>query len=52
MRRFELTAARRKLKPDPSLADIERGFHVLKSEIAIAPVFQRLPDSIHAHTSI
>ena len=25
-----------------SLADIERGFHVLKSEIEIAPVFHRL----------
>ena len=29
-----------------SLADVERGFHVLKSEIEIAPVFHRLPDRI------
>ena len=35
-----------------SLADIERGFHVLKSEIEIAPVFHRLPDRIRAHASI
>ena len=35
-----------------SLADIERGFHVLKSEIAIAPVFHRLPERIRAHASI
>ena len=32
-----------------SLADIERGFHVLKSEIEIAPVFHRLPERIRAH---
>ena len=35
-----------------SLADIERGFRVLKSEIEIAPVFHRLPDRIKAHASI
>jgi transposase len=35
-----------------SLADIERGFKVLKSEIEIAPVFHRLPDRIRAHASI
>jgi transposase len=35
-----------------SLADIERGFHVLKSDIEIAPVFHRLPDRIRAHASI
>ena len=35
-----------------SLADIERGFHVLKSEIEIAPVFHRLPERIRAHASI
>jgi transposase len=35
-----------------SLADIERGFHVLKSEIGIAPVFHRLPERIKAHTSL
>jgi transposase len=35
-----------------SLADIERGFKVLKSEIEIAPVFHRLPERIRAHASI
>ena len=35
-----------------SLADIERGFRVLKSEIEIGPVFHRLPERIRAHTSI
>jgi len=35
-----------------SLADIERGFRVLKSEIEIAPVFHRLPDRIRAHAMI
>jgi len=35
-----------------SLADIERGFHVLKSEIEIAPMFHRLPDRIRAHAQI
>ena len=35
-----------------SLADIERGFHVLKSEIEIAPMFHRLPDRIRAHALI
>jgi len=35
-----------------SLADIERGFRVLKSEIEIGPMFHRLPDRIHAHASI
>lgn len=35
-----------------SLADIERGFHVLKSDIAIAPVFHRLPERIRAHALI
>lgn len=35
-----------------SLADIERGFRVLKSEIAIGPVFHRLPDRIKAHASL
>lgn len=35
-----------------SLADIERGFHVLKSDIEIAPVFHRLPDRIRAHALI
>ena len=32
-----------------SLADIERGFHVLKSQIEIAPMFHRLPERIRAH---
>jgi transposase len=31
------------------LADIERGFRVLKSDIEIAPVHHRLPDRIRAH---
>ncbi len=35
-----------------SLADIERGFKVLKSETEIAPVFHRLPERIRAHASI
>ena len=35
-----------------SLADIERGFRVLKSEIEIGPVHHRLPDRIKAHASI
>lgn len=35
-----------------SLADIERGFKVLKSEIEIAPVYHRLPERIRAHASI
>ena len=46
------------LKPDEvierykSLADIERGFRVLKSDIEIAPVFHRLPERIKAHALI
>jgi transposase len=35
-----------------SLADIERGFKVLKSDIEIAPVFHRLPERIKAHALI
>jgi transposase len=35
-----------------ALADIERGFKVLKSELEIAPVFHRLPERIKAHASI
>lgn len=35
-----------------SLADIERGFRVLKSEIEIGPVYHRLPDRIRAHATI
>jgi transposase len=32
-----------------SLADIERGFRVLKGDIEIAPVYHRLPERIRAH---
>ena len=35
-----------------SLADIERGFRVLKSELEIGPVFHRLPERIRAHALI
>lgn len=35
-----------------SLADIERGFRVLKSEIEIGPIHHRLPDRIRAHAMI
>ena len=35
-----------------ALADIERGFRVLKSEIEIAPVFHLLPGRIKAHASL
>ncbi len=35
-----------------SLADIERGFRVLKSEIEIAPVYHRLPGRIRAHAML
>lgn len=35
-----------------ALADIERGFRVLKSEIEIGPVFHRLPQRIKAHASL
>lgn len=34
------------------LADIERGFRVLKSDIEIAPVHHRLPERIRAHALI
>lgn len=40
------------LKRYKALADIERGFKVLKSEIEIAPVFHRLPERIKAHASL
>lgn len=40
------------IKRYTSLADIERGFRVLKSEIEIGPVFHRLPGRIKAHASI
>lgn len=35
-----------------ALADIERGFKVLKSEIEIGPVYHRLPERIRAHAAI
>jgi transposase len=35
-----------------ALADIERGFRVLKSEIEIAPVYHRLPERIKAHAML
>jgi transposase len=35
-----------------ALADIERGFRVLKSEIEIAPVYHRLPERIRAHAML
>jgi len=35
-----------------ALADIERGFRVLKSDIDITPVHHRLPDRIRAHALI
>jgi transposase len=35
-----------------ALADIERGFRVLKSELAIAPMYHRLPQRIRAHAAI
>ncbi len=35
-----------------ALADIERGFRVLKSDIEIAPVYHRLPERIRAHALI
>jgi transposase len=33
-----------------ALADIERGFRVMKSDLEIAPVHHRLPERIRAHT--
>jgi transposase len=35
-----------------ALADIERGFRVLKSEIEMAPVYHRLPERIRAHAML
>jgi transposase len=35
-----------------SLADIERGFRVLKSELEIGPVYHRLPERIRAHAML
>ncbi|ENO98750.1 IS4 family transposase [Thauera phenylacetica B4P] len=45
-------AAQNVLQRYKSLADIERGFKVLKSEIEIGPVYHRLPERIRAHASI
>lgn len=35
-----------------SLADIERGFRVLKSDLEIGPIYHRLPRRIKAHATI
>ena len=35
-----------------SMADIERGFRVLKSDIEIGPVYHRLPQRIRAHALV
>lgn len=35
-----------------ALADIERGFRVLKSELDIGPVYHRLPERIRAHATL
>ena len=40
------------IKRYKSLADIERGFRVLNSEIEIGPIHHRLPDRIRAHATI
>ena len=40
------------IKRYKSLADIERGFRVLKSEIEIGPIYHRLPEHIRAHAAI
>lgn len=37
------------VEPYKRLADIERGFRVLKQDIALAPIFHRLPERIRAH---
>ncbi|MCS3807004.1 transposase [Chromobacterium alkanivorans] len=47
----DLTSAQ-VIKRYKALADIERGFRVLKSEIEIGPVYHRLPDRIRAHAMI
>jgi transposase len=46
---FEAAALIRRYK---ELADIERGFRILKSQLDIAPVYHRLPDRLRAHTFI
>ena len=34
------------------LADIERGFRIMKNQLDLGPVYHRLPDRIRAHTFI
>jgi transposase len=46
------TAATEVVQRYKSLADIERGFRVLKSDIEIGPVYHRLPQRIRAHALI
>lgn len=46
------TAAAEVVQRYKSLADIERGFRVLKSDIEIGPVYHRLPQRIRAHALI
>jgi hypothetical protein len=45
-------AAEEVIRRYKALADIERGFRVLKSDIEIAPVHHRLPERIRAHALI
>jgi transposase len=45
-------ASKKVIERYKSLADIERGFKVLKSELQIGPVHHRLPERIRAHASI
>lgn len=40
------------IKRYQALAEIERGFHVLKSDLDIAPVYHRLPERLRAHAMI
>ena len=47
-----LEAAAEVVQRYKSLADIERGFRVLKSDIEIGPVYHRLPQRIRAHALI
>ena len=46
------TAATEVVQRYKSLADIERGFRVLKSDIEIGPVYHRLPQRIRAHALV
>ena len=47
----ELTPAE-VVKRYKALADIERGFRLLKSELEISPIYHRLPHRIRAHAFI